>query len=138
LAFTKMLAIPSRSAEKDKPAAKPPGGAERRTSARLERNRGSRALVDTGVHPGSGYFEAWPLMIRDVSAGGVGLLLARRFELGTEMNIEVGTGPRPQSLAVRVVRVVPEGLGHWFHGCAFQKPLTPEEMSLLVEESGAL
>jgi serine/threonine protein kinase len=138
LTFTKMLAIPSRSAAKEKPDAKPPAGAERRTSARVERHRGSRAVVDTGVHAGSGFCEAWPLMIRDVSAGGVGLLMARRFEVGTEMSIEVGTGPKPQSVAVRVVRVMPEGLGHWFHGCAFDKPLTPEQMSLLVEESGSL
>jgi serine/threonine protein kinase len=139
LEFTKMLIVPTRGVPRPQPAATPmPRGAERRASARFERNRGSRALVDTGVHPGSGYTEAWPLMIRDVSAGGVGLLLARRFEVGTEMSIEVGTGPRPQSLPVRVVRVAPEGMGHWFHGCAFDPPLTAAQLGLLAEESGTM
>jgi serine/threonine protein kinase len=82
--------------------------------------------------------EVWPLVVRDVSAGGVGLLLARRCEVGTELLIEMVMGPNrvPRTLAVRVVRVKRENHGHWAHGCQFLRQLTEEELASLLDHVG--
>jgi hypothetical protein len=97
---------------------------------------GSAGAIDPAVHAG-GELESWPLVIRDVSVGGVGLLLARRFEPGTELLIECGDGadPGPAKLSARVIRVQPEGHGHWVHGCKFENPLTDSELSGLIKLS---
>ena len=72
--------------------------------------------------------------VRDVSAGGVGILLARRFEVGTELSVDLTTDPSPPlHVPVRVVRVQPERAGHWVHGCVFERPLTKEQLKALVK-----
>jgi serine/threonine protein kinase len=95
---------------------------------------GSAGSIDPGVHCG-GDLESWPLVVRDVSAGGIGLLLARRFEPGTELFIEYGNGTSQPSrkLLTRVIRVQPEGNGHWVHGCQFLDLLEEGELAALVK-----
>jgi serine/threonine protein kinase len=115
-----------------------PGGSERRAWVRHPIGVGTYASVDTAVYGGNGETEElWPLVVRDVSAGGIGVLLARRFELGTELTIELTTGPdaTPRRLPTRVVRIEPENIGHWVHGCAFRHPLSDEELKALVNFS---
>jgi serine/threonine protein kinase len=110
-------------------------GAERRASVRFGLKVGGCAVVDPDVHGGWGSEEAWPLVVRDVSSGGVGVLLARRFEPGTDLSIElvVGTGGPPQRLPARVVRVQAERGGYWVHGCAFDPPLSDEQLATLLK-----
>lgn len=108
---------------------------DRRGWARLPLDVGSVAVIDTGVFGGLTHNqEMWPLVVRDVSIGGVGVLIARRFEPGTELSVELSAGPdvEPRRLPVRVVRVVPARSGHWFHGCSFFNNLTQSELDLLL------
>jgi len=108
---------------------------DRRAYVRHAVGVGSNCVIDTGV--GGGSQELWPLVVRDVSAGGVGLLLARRFEPGTNLWIELPSGPgtTPRTLPVQVVRVSAEPLGHWAHGCAFHTRLTEGELAAFLTEA---
>ena len=106
----------------------------RRRGVRHAVGVGSSGHIDPAVHAG-GELETWPLVVRDVSAGGIGLLLARRFEPGTELFIEYGDEKRkkPRKLLARVVRVQNESAGHWFHGCRFDADLQEDELAGLVK-----
>jgi hypothetical protein len=79
--------------------------------------------------------ELWPLVVQDVSAGGIGLLLARRCEPGTELSVELtgDAGRAPRSLPVKVVHVRKELHGHWAHGCTFLTPLDDAELLALLD-----
>jgi hypothetical protein len=109
--------------------------ADRRVYTRHAVGLGASCAIDTAVCGGSR--ELWPLVVRDVSATGIGVLLARRFEPGTDLSIELADRPDAprRSLPVRVVRVVAESLGHWAHGCAFFTPLTERDLTELVAET---
>jgi serine/threonine protein kinase len=110
-------------------------GSNRRAWIRHDVGIGSAGSIDTGLHSG-GEIETWPLVVRDVSKGGIGLLLARRFESGTELLIEFGEGaPERRRLTAKVIRVQGEKAGHWFHGCRFESPLNEDELKKLVEAS---
>jgi hypothetical protein len=92
-------------------------------------------VIDTGVVGGGpGAVEDWPAAVRDVSTGGVGLSLARRFEPGTTFSLELDAiaGLPARGFQVRVKRVQPEPLGHWFHGCEFVTPLTDDDLKHLL------
>lgn len=98
----------------------------RRAWVRFPMKVGTCGAVDVGVHTQSGAEEMWPLVVQDLSAGGMGLLLARRFEPGTTLSIELNVEPNspPHRFPVRVQRVQQDRAGHWIHGCAFVSPLT--------------
>ncbi len=114
-------------------------GDERRIWARYPLTVGSCGSIDTAVHSGDGSEssseERWPLVVQDVSAGGIGVLLARRFEQGTVLSIELldGLTDQPQRFNVCVVRVQAERGGHWVHGCKFQNPLDDIELKSLLK-----
>jgi len=62
----------------------------------------------------------------------VGLILARRFEPGSVLAVQMegGIGRPVRDLFVRVVRVKPDDLGHWFHGCTIlpgEVPVDPPQ-----------
>jgi hypothetical protein len=78
--------------------------------------------------------ELWPLVVQDVSAGGIGILLARRCEPGTELSVELaGDAARAaRALPVKVVHVRKELHGHWAHGCTFLTPLDDAELLALL------
>jgi hypothetical protein len=63
------------------------------------------------------------------------VLLARRFEPGTELFIEYGDGTNkpPKKLPTRVIRVQSESNGHWIHGCQFSKPLGERQLAEIVK-----
>jgi len=107
---------------------------DRRRSVRYKLRVGSYGVVGTDIHAGE-LEDIWPLVVQDVSAGGIGVQLARRFEPGTELHIElvVTSGTPPQRLSLRVVRVQPERAGHWIHGCIFECPLTDAQLKGLLK-----
>ena len=127
----------SRTLPKDSPAVRSQArGANRRAFVRHQLGYGTYATIDTAVFGGGeDTEEIWPLTVRDVSTGGVGVVLARRFEAGTEFTIELGTGPdsTPRRLPVRVVRIEPDSVGHWVHGCSFACPLDEDELEALLK-----
>jgi serine/threonine protein kinase len=94
---------------------------ERRRSPRRPAVQGAACLVDTGITPGeTDAVEAWPAAVRDLSASGVGLVLARRFEPGTQFGLDLETSIRKGSRpAARVIWVRADGYGCWLHGCEF-------------------
>ena len=112
---------------------------ERRAWIRHNLDIGACGIIDTHVFRGGGpdNEEFWPLVIRDLSIAGVGVLLARRFELGTELSIELSAGPDvpPRRLPAKVVRIVPEKTGHWMHGCVFADKLSEDELDTLLKFS---
>lgn len=127
------------SAELQPPAAQPdsasPAGKDRRASVRYRCTQGTSCTLETSFHRGATAPEdSWPATVQDVSTGGIGLLLARRFEPGTVLTVDMqGTDPSvTRELSARVNHVKPEGLGHWLHGCSFPEPLSQEELQQLV------
>jgi serine/threonine protein kinase len=114
----------------------------RRAHVRYALGVGSSGTIHDSVfeapHPDSPKSpEVWPLVVRDLSAGGVGILLARRCEVGTELLIELVAGPdrTPRTLPVRVVRVKRENHGHWAHGCQFLEVLAEDELASLLDHA---
>lgn len=80
----------------------------------------------------------WSGKIKDVSLGGIGLLLSRRFERGVGLAIElpgVDAGQTDTYLA-RVVHIRKAEGGEWLHGCEFVSRLSDDELERLVQSSG--
>jgi len=143
--WLKLLRSKSRAPAAPRPDSRPESehGDDRRASVRYAVGVGSSCTINTSVfdsHLGdqTDSFAVWPLVVRDVSTGGVGILLARRCEPGTELLIELVTETNQQtrSLPVRVVRVRRDTLGHWVHGCEFLSPLDPTSLSAVLEHLG--
>jgi hypothetical protein len=79
----------------------------------------------------------WIAQVRDISQGGVGLLLRHRFRPGTEMLVELrgAEGQPGPTCPIRVVRAEPalvDGHAYWVLGCVFVTPLSEEEMQQLL------
>jgi serine/threonine protein kinase len=114
---------------------------DRRGCERYSVGVGTIGTIHTSVFDGSAPAdsqEVWPLVVQDVSASGIGILLARRCEPGTELSVEVALGPNQPSwnLQARVVRVRKDNYGHWMHGCVFLDPLNDEELAALLGHIG--
>jgi len=135
LAFFKLLTARPHSTDDTALTPPPQSGANRRASVRHKLVVGTSATIDTAVYGGGNDTEEeWPLVVRDVSISGIGVLLARRFEAGTELTIELADEPSavPSKFAIRVVRVHPESAGLWILGCEFVNPLVDSELSALL------
>jgi hypothetical protein len=79
----------------------------------------------------------WLGRVRDISCGGVGLLLRHRFQPGTRIEVELraSTGAALRTVSARVAHsraVSADGAPYWLHGCAFDTPLTDEEVQALL------
>jgi hypothetical protein len=81
----------------------------------------------------------WHGTIRDLSAGGVGLVLKRRFEVGSGLAIELPAhGDRPEeTLLARVRHATRLADGRWLLGCAFIRELNDDEVATLLRRSSA-
>jgi serine/threonine protein kinase len=115
---------------------KPAGPADRRAWVRFPLGAGGCGYVDTTLHGAAAETEeGWPLVVRDVSVGGIGIVLARRFERGTELSVEMRCGPdqATRRFRARVIRVDPDRGGHWVHGCAFLTPLGETDLVGLLQ-----
>lgn len=79
----------------------------------------------------------WPATVRDISVNGIGLVLARRFEPGVGLVIEVpGTAEiDSESLLARVVHATSLTRGLWLHGCIFPSPLSDDELCSLLQRA---
>lgn len=107
----------------------------RRSSVRYSLRVGSCVTIDSDLHGREDSRERWPLVVRDVSTDGIGVLLARRFEPGTDFRIDlpVNCANGAKTITARVVRVESERAGHWIHGCAFARPLNGEQVKALLK-----
>ncbi len=76
----------------------------------------------------------WQGRIRDISAGGVGIIVVRRFERGTGLAIELpAVGDYPgDTLLARVVHVRQLLAGGWLLGCSFVSPLSESTVDRVI------
>jgi len=109
------------------------------TSPSLERRafvRLASDLVSNCRPSGSSREVSWPGKVRDISLGGVGLVLQHRFRPGTPLEVEL-RDPAGNPLGVVQARVVhatairEEDRSCWLLGCVFQQPLSEEEFETL-------
>jgi hypothetical protein len=105
--------------------------AERRAYVRFPCDREITCQTLAGLR---GDQEKWLANVRDISVGGVGFVIDRRFEKGTALVIELADQASASSriLLARVARVNAHGLGTWFVGCTFTNKLTDDELQALL------
>lgn len=115
-------------------SASKPTGSERRASVRYPCSEESFS-ADNSCRPITAHRnESWSATVRDLSTGGVGIVVNRRFEPGTLLSIELQDAEQTVNriLLVRVVRVLSEDDGRWLLGCAFTAKLTEGELLALM------
>jgi hypothetical protein len=108
----------------------PVGDRERRVAVRYPGNPDAACRA---YAPCAGVYTAW---VRDISATGVALLVPCEFEPGAVLTLELansdqGVSRVVQARVVHVLEVPPDR--RWLHGCAFERPLTAEEMLAFAE-----
>ena len=108
----------------------PVSARERRVAVRYPGNPDAACRAYT---PSAGVYTAW---VRDISATGIALLLPSEFEPGALLTLELENADQGVSCVLRArvvhaLEVPPDG--HWLHGCAFEKPLTAEELYAFAE-----
>jgi len=76
----------------------------------------------------------WSAKIRNISAGGVGISLDRRFELQTLLSIEAQQEGSESSVSflARVMHVTRQEDGTWLLGCSLRHPLSDEDLKGLL------
>jgi PilZ domain len=104
---------------------------ERRTYVRLASDLEATARSTGGIRE-----VGWPGSVRDISQGGIGLLLSHCFQAGTELAVELRehSGVIRRVIRARVVHVHAFSSGGnpaWLLGCAFDSPLSDEEFESL-------
>src|SRR5262249_32128353 len=100
-------------------------GVERRQSPRYECHLETSCQAAAALHG-----ENWPARVKDLSRGGAGLLVTRRFEPGTLLGLTLpdGTTGEHYTVLARVIHAHPQECGDWLLGCAFADQLTEEEL----------
>jgi hypothetical protein len=76
----------------------------------------------------------WRGKVRDLSAGGLGLVLGRRFEVGTVVFVEAGgtEARHPERLIARVAHTRALAEERWLVGCAFLSRLGAEKLEAVL------
>jgi hypothetical protein len=76
-----------------------------------------------------------PVLVRDVSTSGIGIVSSRRFERGTLLLIEIqgSTEEVPPLLVGKVAHVTARSSGDWLVGCELARALTEDEVRALAE-----
>jgi hypothetical protein len=115
------------------------GGQKGTTSRHLERRTYVRLASDltASCRPAGRHLDpGWLGTVRNISRGGVGLLLRHRFQPGTDLTVELrdAAGELRRTVGVRVAHataVLVDGIDCWLLGCAFDQPLSEEEFQAL-------
>jgi len=114
---------------------------DRETSSGRERRVRVRYPTDRELmcQPGEGRLDqAWWLgRIADISTTGIAIVLEQlrqKFSAGTLLTVELQNwaGDVSRTLPTRVIHMNPNPEGGWLLGCAFEKPLTEEELKALL------
>ena len=77
---------------------------------------------------------SWPTLVRDLSRGGVGLVLDDHIEPGSELAIEIPHSG--EHLHVQIVHATAMPGGQWLLGCSLATLLTEEEVQQLLTGGG--
>jgi hypothetical protein len=108
-----------------------PAHADLRTSGG---NRSSLNGLEASCHPiAAARDDPWPAQVRDLSPGGIGLLIKRRFEPGTLLAVELQsmTQSFSRTLVARVIHAKSQGGGDWVIGCILASRLDEDELEAL-------
>lgn len=92
--------------------------------------------METSCQPlASAVGQQWSGHVRDLSAGGVGVVLNRRFELGTLLTIEVlSNSDKPsRTFLGRVIHVHSQPDGSWHMGCRLANSLSEDDVQALLD-----
>jgi hypothetical protein len=100
---------------------------ERRQWARLP--SGARTQCQSAQESDS---RELPSEVRDVSPGGINLLVSWRWELGTLLHVDLPAAVPPCRLLACVVHATAAGANRWSLGCSFIRELTYEEVRLFA------
>jgi hypothetical protein len=108
-----------------------PRQAERRAGVRLP----SRSRVFCQTASAGAQETGWPAAVRDVSHGGICLILPCRLTPGTTLRFDVESRRSEgfMTLRARVVHATSESGGYWRTGCQFLDRPGPKEMKALLE-----
>jgi serine/threonine protein kinase len=108
--------------------------AERRVSVRYPCSVDSACRRNTSIHADDEHVDEWEATIQDLSVKGAGLIVNRRFEIGTMVTLEFPTSGSAsrRSVDMRVNRVHRAGRGLWFIGGSFTRPLDKKEVQSLL------
>jgi hypothetical protein len=109
-------------------------GADKRASVRYTCDTDGFS-TDNNCRPITGHRnDTWSAMVRDLSTGGVGIVVNRRFEPGTLLSVELQDAEQTTNriLLVRVVRATREPDDRWLLGCAFTTKLTDADLLALM------
>ncbi len=74
----------------------------------------------------------WGATVRDLSSGGIGLILCYPFKPGAYLAIDLQGPGGGHSFLTRVVHVRDLADGTWHIGCEFVKKLTDSEVEVLI------
>jgi hypothetical protein len=79
----------------------------------------------------------WPAVIRDASSSGLSLVVARRFEPGASLAVELPGGDTlaPCIVLAKVVRAKAQKDGSWLLGCEFNSALGDEKLGHLSSDT---
>jgi PilZ domain len=108
---------------------------ERRAGVRYECALPTACIVNDSLHPDATEWQSqWDAQVFDLSVGGIGLVVARRFEPGSVLTLDLasGDGRVKRTRQVQVVRVAPADRGRWFIGGVLTEKLSREELRLLL------
>src|SRR4051794_12690677 len=117
------MAMPALATNPSGVSGKTTPGAECRFWERFPCNLETTCQPVAARHDGD---PTWSATIQDVSAGGVGLIVTRRFERGTGLSVEIpARGDEPANvLLARVTHVGALPDRKWLLGCAFISELS--------------
>jgi hypothetical protein len=74
----------------------------------------------------------WGARVRNISVGGLSLLLCYPFKPGASLAVDLHGQSRLGTQLVKVVHVREQGDGTWLVGCAFATPLDDAELRALL------
>jgi len=76
----------------------------------------------------------WLGRVRDVSTGGIGIVLGYRYQPGTFLSVDIQNRSKrfTRTLVVRVIHATPLRFGGWQIGCAFRNKIGEDEIRTLL------
>jgi hypothetical protein len=106
-----------------------PERTDRRAAERFPVNQDTRCTFAAPVAEDLG-----PVRIQNVSTDGIGLILAKRVEVGSKLVVSVANPAKnfTRTLMVQVVHVTQQAGGSYLVGGTISPPLTYEELTALV------
>jgi hypothetical protein len=91
------------------------------------------AVCQVREYGGSAEEFAWA-MVRDICPEGIGLALSSRVEPGAILDLEFRGVQFPRAVVAGVVHATRQTDGSWWVGCKFARPLTDDELHLLLHD----